>query len=99
MKNKLKRQECVENLNWERVHDVMYYLNWTWAYKGIPSIQQLKAEAKRLLKVAHDGATEERVDYHAATGGLFARAGFNPNKGKVDYYQLFFALDEWSSND
>ena len=65
-----KIKDILKNFDFERVHSIMNALDWKWAMvkhdNGIPSVDELKAEAKRLLLAA---ATEKT---QVATGGFRA---------------------------
>jgi hypothetical protein len=67
---KAKIKDILKNFDFERVHSIMKMLDWKWAMvkhdDGIPSVDELKAEAKRLLIAA---ATEKT---QIATGGFRA---------------------------
>ena len=67
---KTKIKDILKNFDFERVHSIMKMLDWKWAMvkhdDGIPSVDELKAEAKRLLI---DAATEKT---QIATGGFRA---------------------------
>ena len=39
----------IEHFDFEKVHDVMEFLNWDWLGVGVPSIHHLKVEAERLM--------------------------------------------------
>lgn len=63
-----KIEDIIRDFNFEKVHRVMEMLNWKWAATsyGVPTIEELKGEARRLLVEA---ATEET---QVATGGFRA---------------------------
>ena len=65
-----KIKDILKNFDFERVHSIMKMLDWKWATvktdNGIPSVDELKAEANRLLIAA---ATERT---QVATGGFRA---------------------------
>ena len=67
---KVKIKDILKNFDFERVHSIMKILDWKWAMvkhdNGIPNVDDLKAEAKRLLITA---ATEKT---QIATGGFRA---------------------------
>lgn len=46
-----KIQDIMEDFDFQKVHDVMEKLDWKWAMSknGVPTIDEMKAEAKRLL--------------------------------------------------
>ena len=97
MGNKSLRKECLENLDWDRVHDVMTHLQWTWEYVGIPSTEKLIHTAECLLKRAKTVAKNNKSDGYASTGGFIATAWFNRELGKVDGYSLHFVLTGWDA--
>lgn len=63
-----KIEDIIRDFNFEKVHKVMEMLDWKWAMSryDVPTIEELKAEARRLLVEA---ATEET---QVATGGFRA---------------------------
>lgn len=67
--------EIMERFDFEKVRRVMEFLNWTWAGVGIPSTEELKSTARRVL---YDAVAEyERLGYpdtgmDCATGGFIA---------------------------
>ena len=67
---KAKIKDILKNFDFYKVHDVMEHFDWKWVMvkhdNGIPSVDELKAEAKRLLIEA---ATEKT---QVATGGFRA---------------------------
>lgn len=67
--------EIMERFDFQNVRSVMEFLNWTWAGVGIPSIEQLKSTARRVLCDAV--AEYERLGYpdtgmNCSTGGFMA---------------------------
>lgn len=48
---KAKIQDIMEDFDFQKVHDVMEKLDWKWAMSknGVPTIDEMKHEAKRLL--------------------------------------------------
>lgn len=86
MKNKDKIKEILENFNFNRVHDVMVHLKWTWGLENeAPSIKKLKKCAKDLLKRSKKYGS-------ISTGGFEARYY---KKGKE--FSLMFILYEYST--
>jgi hypothetical protein len=62
-------QEVLEYFDFQRVHKVMEFLNWTWGYEEVPSIYKLIKEAERLLT---DVSKRKEDWYLIATGGFEA---------------------------
>ena len=93
--------DIIDNFDFKRVHSVMEHLNWQWAGKDIPSIDNLKDTARYLLK----GATFARLhEYkhehweqgiHHGSGGFEATAFCNESKSKIDALHLKFVLADW----
>ena len=81
-----KRKQILKDFNFERVHEIMTEIGWVWATPnpltmGVPSISELKQEAKRLL----NELKKEKLKY-VSTGGFTAtRIGKD--------YQLFWGID------
>ena len=59
-------QETIAWMEWENVHKVYTFLNWTWdkTNNEIPTIDDLKQHALELLNSAYDEA-EERLKYNS----------------------------------
>lgn len=82
-------ESIMDNFDFDKVQKVMEFLNWKWVSteNGIPSVQELRSQARRLIKEA----IEEKV--RIATGG-FRVDYFSEDGG---YVELSFIVDQWSS--
>ena len=93
LRNKI--DDIMENFDFERVHKVMDMLEWRWgsAKNGVPSVEELKKEAKRLLVTA---CSEKN---HISTGGFKAvfekSIGWGCDNDDDPYVGLEFILEEW----
>ena len=83
-----KVDDIMNRFDFSKVHRVMEMLGWKWAYsKGVPTIDEIRAEAKRLLV---DAVTERT---NIATGGF--RAVYEDAMDDNDpYIGLEFILEE-----
>ena len=72
------------HFDFEKVHDVMEFLNWDWFNMGVPSIHQLKVEAEGLMLKLISG-NNRRI----ACGGFEA-----VKRGNGDI-SLYFIVEEW----
>ena len=85
-----KIQDIMEDFDFQKVHDVMEQLDWKWAMSkyGVPTIDEMKHEAKRLLI---DACVERTC---VATGGF--RAVYEEcSQGDPDpYIGLEFIIEE-----
>ena len=62
--------DCLNEFDFDKVSDVMTFLNWTWG-EEIPTVQELRANARKYLKAVIQGALEsEGKEYITATGGF-----------------------------
>jgi hypothetical protein len=88
-----KQQDAIDNImdyfKFEQVQKVMELLNWEWAgaEEGIPTVPELRQEARRLLKMAFEEKT------NVSTGGFLVR--YELDDDGCEYIQLLFAVDEW----
>jgi len=67
-----KIQTILERFNFQKVRDYMVLTNWTWVNQhgqSVPSVEELEATAKRLLRVV---ASDEKEYSSTGTGGLVA---------------------------
>ena len=62
--------DCLNEFDFEKVSDVMTFLNWTWG-EEIPTVQELRANARKYLKLVIHGALESKEkESITATGGF-----------------------------
>lgn len=65
---KRKIASVMRQFDFKKVHDIMNFLDWTWAFtsNGVPTVEEIKREAEKILV---DACEEET---NIATGGLRA---------------------------
>ena len=87
-RERAKIEDIMENFNFDKVHKIMTMLDWKWAMtaNGVPSMDELRAEAKRLLI---DAAVERTC---VATGGF--RAVYESDGSDDPYIGLEFIVEE-----
>lgn len=69
--------EIMDNFDFHKVHKVMKFLNWRWAFaeEGVPEICELKDTARRLLNECLYNLIKHGEDsWSIATGGFYVRA-------------------------
>ena len=87
-----KQQDAIDNImdnfKFEQVRKVMELLDWEWAgtEEGVPTIPELRREARRLLKMSFEEKT------NVSTGGFHVMYESNDDG---EFIQLMFAVDEW----
>lgn len=85
-------KNIMKNFDFVYVHKAMVLLDWTWAFKGVPSISELRTSASKYL---HEAAecfynSNEQEEYFVGSGGFTARCD---NYGM----KLDFVLEEWET--
>ena len=102
MLNKQKAiDDIIENFNWNKVHETMVALNWTWwdSNDEAPTLGMLFRCASKLLHDAYDGAEREKCDYLSATGGFRAQAIIDDETKEIISLRLAFEVCSWESYD
>ena len=97
-------EDIIDNFDFDRVHNVMDYLRWQWATcGGVPTIEELKEQAIRLLRDASELRLGDYKDTHHklpivyATGGFEANAWCDKDKTQIIGLELKFILTSWDS--
>lgn len=96
-----KIDEVMDRFEFDKVHRVMTFLNWTWAQSSgncVPTVETLKAEAYRQLSMAIDLFVKQG---QPLTGMVVASGGF---QASVETFisgppklQLLFYVDSRSN--
>lgn len=92
--------EIILEFDFVKVHKAMEALNWKWL-GGVPTIEDLRNEAHRLLRGAANSRLHMFKDEHweqgiqNSTGGFEAMAWCNENKTKIIRLELKFVLTSW----
>lgn len=83
--------EVINDFNFNRVHDVMKYMNWKWSGE-VPSIEKLKTKASNLLQDVYIKYLINHADeqYTIRVGGLEV---YYTNINGEDYFELKFILE------
>jgi hypothetical protein len=93
--------EILDEFNFAKVRKAMEALDWKWAGVGIPTIDDLRNEAHRLLRGAANARLYEFKDDHwlegiqNSTGGFQAMAWCDEDKTKIIRLDLKFVLTSW----
>jgi hypothetical protein len=99
--------EILDEFNFERVQTVMFKLNWQWAMtaQGIPTIEELKETAERLLRQAAEYRLGQYKDSYwelgiiNSTGGFQATAFCDETKTRITGLDLKFVLTEYDAGE
>lgn len=93
-----KIDEVMGRFEFDKVHKVMTFLNWTWYDGATPSVETLKAEAYRQLSIAVDLFVKQgqpKTGMTVASGGFQASVEtFVSGPPKL---QLLFYVDSRSN--
>jgi hypothetical protein len=99
-------EDIMEQFDFDRVKCAMEALNWKWysSNYSIPTINELRIQAERLLRGAAKSRLGDFKDNHYntpiinATGGFEARAYCNEDKTKITGLDLAFVVTSWDSS-
>jgi len=100
--------EILEEFNFNKVRKAMWHLDWKWALAadGIPTIEELKETAERLLRQAAEcrllkeyGSVDWGTPILSSTGGFEARAWCDETKTRITGLQLQFVLTEYDAGE
>lgn len=82
----------LENFDFNKVHQVMRFLNWTWRGEGVPTVEELKSTASYLLHCCSIYLSQNPNENHYST----ATGGFEVvyHEGRI---RLLFILEHKSS--
>jgi hypothetical protein len=94
----------LDEFNFAKVQNAMFALDWKWAGIGVPTLDQLRNEARQLLQGAMFARLHEYRDehwelgIHHCTGGFEATAFCNESKTKITGLELKFILNSWDES-
>ena len=96
-------KEIMDEFDFNKVECVMDALNWRWRGQ-IPTIDDLRDEAERLLRGAAKSRLGDFKDAHHdvaiinACGGFEAKAWCDEGKTKITMLDLAFVVSSWDSS-
>lgn len=102
MLNKQKAiDNIIENFNWEKVHNAMYALGWTWhdSEGETPTTGMLFRCGVDLLHDVYDRAEQQKENCSTSTGGFRATALVDDETKEVIELRLAFEVCSWESYD
>lgn len=88
--------DCLDEFDFDRVHMVMMHLNWTYSDdKDVPTVETLRKNARRYLKVVAEEALNSKSTYITSTGGFRYEAKLYEN----DYLwlRMAFEIESWDN--
>ena len=93
--------DIINNFDFQKVHDVMNYLNWTWYPKGIPTVDDIRFSARERIESVIKNClldANPNEEYFVSSGGLKATA-IKDDYGQITFLQLEFVIVSWDLND
>lgn len=94
-------QQIMDNFDWQKCHTTMSAIGWEWFFVGVPTIDDLKECAKKLMEKSIEGVKNPEIKfdtyYFTSTGGLKAIAWKN-KYGHITQVELEFVLTSWESD-
>lgn len=88
-----KLQEILDGFDFDKVHEVMSTLNWTWTNIGVPCKDDMIAMVHSLYNGIRDRVLNHEYCY-CSLGGF--KLTFNPNEDELN---LVFELESYSAYD
>ncbi len=93
--------DCLDEFDFEKVHTVMKYLNWTWSdVKGVPEITDLRKHCRKYLQEVVRGALEREKEggqYIMASGGFRFESKVYPD-GFL-WLRMSFDIADWDNSE
>lgn len=86
-----KIENILDNFNFEEMHKVMTFLNWTWYNDKVPTIDELKEKAKALLNRLHELLKKENK-VSVCSGGFRV---IGERVGETISLELLFECTSW----
>jgi hypothetical protein len=98
-------EEIMDEFNFATVHKTMVTLDWKWALSKnyVPSMDELRVEAERLLRDAADVRLDMFKEepwespIYCSTGGFSAAAWCDESKTRITRLDLDFIVSSWSA--
>lgn len=89
-------KEVISNFEWEKVHDVMTYLNWEWfSVNGVPSIGYMICTVQDTLSRVFDRLVTEDSPWQSSSSGGFTAEAFLQDG--VAHLKLCFNVAEYDT--
>lgn len=91
--------DCLDEFDFDRVHKVMFFLDWKYSDSNdVPTVQELRKNARKYLQEVLIGAIERKNvgdEYITATGGFRYEAKLYPD----DYVwlRMAFEIESWDN--
>ena len=89
--------DVLDSFDFDRVHDVMFHLNWKWAdSEGVPTVQELRKTARTYLVDVAKEAWKNKSEYITGTGGFRYEAKYYEQDDFL-WVRLAFEVDSWDN--
>jgi hypothetical protein len=86
-------KNIIENFDFEKVHKVMVFLDWTWLHDvEPPSMGSLVISAQQKLSDTFDMCNNKKKDISIGSGGFVVYAEYNQQSDCCDYLDLKFQI-------
>jgi hypothetical protein len=93
--------DIMNNFDFEKVHNAMNHLGWTWYPIGIPTVDNLRFAARERIESVIKSClldANPNEEYYVSSGGLKATA-IKDDYGQITFLELEFVLTSWDLND
>lgn len=91
-----KIESILENFDFQKIHKVMEFLNWTWFGSGkeVPSTYKLIKRTEEYLNECYDYSLKNKEDYGVASGGMYVTSFYE--EGEVEL-SAKFVITSWDT--
>lgn len=91
--------DCLDEFDFEKVHKVMFFLDWKYSDCGdVPTVQHLRKNARHYLQEVIKGAIERKNvgdEYIMGTGGFRYECKLYPDD--FCWVRMAFELEDWAN--
>ena len=88
--------DCLDEFDFDRVHKVMTFLDWKYSDdKAVPSVETLRKNARKYLKMVAEEALNSKSTYITGTGGFRYEAKLYEN-GYL-WLRMAFEIADWDN--
>jgi len=91
----------IENFDFEKVHSVMKFLNWSWHAEGVPKIQTIILRSREMLIDTFKRSIKENKSFTIASGGFrcYCEKYIDDNGAEKRFLHMEFILTDCDADE
>ena len=86
--------ECINEIDWNKIHKVMILLDWVWAGEGVPSVDRLKQFTRKQLEDTIIRGMTNQTDMYVFCGGIKTSYRHYNDNNEIS---IEFILESWEN--